>query len=81
MHHIQNFAVFLAIAVLGGCSTIEPKPNPGAEQEIVVVRVPVFVIPNCNLPRPATCQWLEPPARGAGLPQLQGPLPVKGIAL
>lgn len=81
MHHIQNFAAFLAIAALGGCSTIEPNPSPEAEQEIVVIRVPVFVVPNCNLPRSATCQWLEPPAQGAVRHQLQGHRPVKGIAL
>jgi hypothetical protein len=81
MHTSQNLLIFLAIVAMAGCSTFESKQMPQVEQKIAVIRIPVFVVPNCNLPRPGTCQSWVPPAKGAVRSEPKGSLPVEGIAL
>jgi hypothetical protein len=83
MNYIKNFSFYLALAGLAGCTSMEPTQRSDVEtpHEVVVVRVPVFVMPNCDLPRQATCQWIVPPSRGAGQRPLIAPAAVKGIAL
>lgn len=83
MKYIKNCLCYLAFASMAACSTLEPTREDGVEkaQDIVVIRVPVYVMPNCELPRPAGCQWIDPPSRSTEQPPLYAPASVKGIAL
>lgn len=70
--------LIISAALLSGCVAapqVEPRQTPPQK----VVLVPVYVVPNCGLPKAGACQWIEPPAQG----NTQHPAPqrVNGIAL
>lgn len=72
--------LILCFALVAGCAAIPPvAPAKPPLPTLRVVRVPVYVVPNCNLPVAPACQWIEPLA-GDDAPA-QMPQRLKGIAL
>jgi hypothetical protein len=80
MRQSPTTLLILSVALVAGCAAIPPvAPAQQTQPTQRVVRVPVYVVPNCNLPVAHACQWIEPPAGD----DAQAPMPqrVKGIAL
>jgi hypothetical protein len=80
MRPLPSTLLMLCFALMSGCAA---KPQAESQQSppqaIKIVRVPIYVVPNCNLPVAHACQWIEPPANAVAEPVM--PQRVKGIAL